>query len=530
MRLASQHRSIVLGIIIAALGGPVRGQAPPLVVGEQVPNPVPVVTISPDGPKDVAADEVAGRVVDAKGKPLSGVVVEMYHWVPNHPVTKTDESGVFRFKKLDHDASTRHIRFRPENHAWQEFMEAKPGVAGWTVELKDDTRFKGRVLDRDGKPVPDAKVVADGGMRRARGYMQGETITEVKTGPDGAYLLFVAPGKFDIRVRVAGSGVASVQESIEEGQAKGLDLKLAPGVKFLAQCLDHNTGQPVVGVKLTHWMKPGIEGSSDEKGLILIKDVPPGKYPRFQVEAKGYARWWSSECATEWSRLQKDKGFQRNFDGLDFDITPEFGPVMIEMEQAVTIRGRVFDPDGKPVAGATVAPAKTGSGNSLTGDTRFSVATDKDGRYECELPASGLEEYNLIAHDGKYGEWRTWANGASATMMTRPGQMKKDFDLKLNRPATVTGRVVDAKGKPVAGREVQSAPTALDENRYYVPTTKTDKDGKYTLKFVRPGENFVQVAPFWLLAKDAPLGTAKVVTAKAGEVSEGVDLIARPER
>ena len=49
-------------------------------------------------------------------------------------------------------------------------------------------------------------------------------------------------------------------------------------------------------------------------------------------------------------------------------------------------------------------------------------------------------------------------------------------------------------------------------------------------KFVRPGENCVQAAPFWLLAKDAPPGTATVVTTKASEVSEGVDLIAQPER
>lgn len=530
MRLASQRRSIVLGVVIAALSGPVRGQAPPAIVGEQAIHPAPVVTISPEGPKDVAADEIAGRVVDAKGKPIVGVIVEMYHWIPNPPVAKTDHAGVFRFKKLDNGDSTRHIRFRPENYAWQEFMEAKPGVAGWTVELKDDTLFKGRVLGRDGKPVADAKVVADAGPRRARGYMQGETITEVRSGPDGAYRLFVGPGKFNVTVRVPGSGVASVREAIDEGEAKGLDLKLAPGVNFVAQCLDHNTGEPVAGVKLTHWMKPGIEGSSDSKGLIVIKDVPPGRYPRFDVEAKGYARWWSPECANEWSRLQKDKGFQRNFDGLDFDITPEFGPVMIELEQAVTIRGRVLDPDGKPVAGATVAPAKTGSGNSLTGDTRFSVETDKDGLYECVLPASGLEEYNLVAHDGKYREWRTWANGASARMMTRPGQIKKGFDLKLNRPATVNGRVVDAEGKPVAGREVRSQPTTLDENRYYDPTTKTDKDGKFMLKFVRPGETYVQVSPFWLFVKDAPQGSGKVVAAKAGEVAEGVELVAQPER
>ena len=529
MSVASHQRPFAVAIFTLILARSALGQAPPVILGQGGTNPEPAAVLSPDGPQDVAADEIAGRVVDAAGKPVAGVAVDMVHWVPNHAVTKTDASGIFRFKKLDGDYN-RHIRFRPDAFAWQEFMERKPGEAGWTVGLRDDTRFQGRLVDRGGKPVIGARIVADAGMRRANGFMQGETLTEVKSGPDGAYRLYVAPGTFDVTVRVPGSGVASLHESIDEGETKTVDLKLAPGVNFLAQCLDHDTGQPVAGVKLSHWMKPGIEGSSDEKGILVIKDVPPGKYPRFEVKTTGYARWWSPQCANEWNRLKKDQGFQRNFDGLDFDVTPEFGPVMIELEQAATIRGQVLDPGGKPVAGATVAPAKTGSGNSLTGDTRFSVETDKSGRYECVLPASGLEKYNLVVHDGKYGEWRTWANGASKTIVTRPGQVKDDFNLTLNRPATVTGRVVDAEGKAVVGREVRSQPTALDENRYYDPTTTTDKDGKYALKFVRPGENTVQVAPFWLLANQAPQGTSKVVVAKEGEVHEGIDLVAPPQR
>ena len=64
-------------------------------------------------------------------------------------------------------------------------------------------------------------------------------------------------------------------------------------------------------------------------------------------------------------------------------------PVTIEIEKGVRIRGRVVDPDGKPVGGATAAPALTGTGNSLTGDTRFSVKTKADGTFEmCCRPAT----------------------------------------------------------------------------------------------------------------------------------------------
>ena len=52
------------------------------------------------------------------------------------------------------------------------------------------------------------------------------------------------------------------------------------------------------------------------------------------------------------TRYQKEArhGFQRNFDGLDFAIQPGMGVVTIQLESGATVRGRVLDPDGKPVA------------------------------------------------------------------------------------------------------------------------------------------------------------------------------------
>jgi hypothetical protein len=79
---------------------------------------------------------------------------------------------------------------------------------------------------------------------------------------------------------------------------------------------------------------------------------------------------------------------------------------------------KVVDPDGKAVAQATVALARTGSGNSLTGDTRYCVKTKDDGTYRVCLPASGKVQYNLIAHDGSYNKWCNYAADVSEPMRT----------------------------------------------------------------------------------------------------------------
>ena len=188
--------------------------------------------------------------------------------------------------------------------------------------------------------------------------------------------------------------------------------------------------------------------------------MEPGRF-EFDVDAKGYARWWSEQAAVEWDRrkfMERAGKWQRNFDSLDFDMRPKMPEITIVVERAVTIHGKVVDPDGQPVAGATIAPALTGTGNSLTGDTRFSVSSKANGSFEMELPASGDHDYNLVVHDGQYGKWRKWANGVLPPIHTKPGQELKDITIKLTRPAIVRGKVVDADGKPVANREVRRPP------------------------------------------------------------------------
>ena len=216
--------------------------------------------------------------------------------------------------------------------------------------------------------------------------------------------------------------------------------------------------------------------------------------------AGDYARWWSADVVREHERLQlrdNDQLFQRNLDSLTFNVLGNTVPVKIFVEKAAKISGRVVDPDGNPVAGATVAPAKTGSGNSLTGDTRYSVPTKDDGTFEMRLPATGNARYNLVVHDGKYQEWRNWANGIGEVIQTRPGQSIENVELKLTRPAVIRGKVTDAAGKPMFGQIVRAQAADKLENRYYDPETKTNEKGEFEFKFVRAGEHFVQVGEIY---------------------------------
>ena len=492
-------------------------------------------------PSDIAADEIAGVVVDGNGKPVADVLVDVWHWDPGDE-TRTNEQGQFRLAGIEPKRRA-EVLITKEGYTPAYFPQRPVGAKGWVVVLSDKTYIEGVVTGANGQPTAGAVILATFGPVQGDGVLITEVPTMGKTGPDGKYRLYLKPDTYDIQITSPNQGVKRLSKVVvSENEAKALSVTLEHGVRFEAHVVDSETGKPVEGFILWQWRPPKLFGCSDAEGRIVFEDLVPGeiefncggrepndKRVKQYYEHGPFGRWWSEDASREWDHKSIDdtkSGWQRNFDGLAFDLKLEMPPVEIVVERGVAISGRVTDPDGNPVVGATVAPARTGSGNSLTGDTRYSVKTKKDGYYPVVLPASNLVEYNLMVHDGEYQQWRNWANGVREPMKTTPGQVIKNYDLALTRPAIVRGKAMFA-GKPAANREVRTHAFDKLENRYYDPTTTTDNDGNFELKFVRAGKQYLQVEPFWLSAEQAP-GGSKIVEVEPGQVLEGQELVATP--
>ncbi len=483
------------------------------------------------GPQDVKPEEFAGVVVDETGKPLPGVKVHVWDWVDRpENYTFTGPDGVFRLKDCGRNKQIQ-VRFRKDGYSPVMMTHQPVGVKGLVIALDKATYFEGVVRGPDGKPVADAVIRADQGMKVLDGGIATQNWTQTTTGPDGRYRLYVQPDEYEFHVKAAKIGVARLPKTgIGHGDKRTLDIALQAGITFRARVVDSVTGRPAPGLRLHDWQEKSVDGTSDARGEITITDLLPGEF-QFSVESNAYARWWSDDTAHDYERKRIDDpktGWQRNFDRLTFVLKPGMEPVTITAEPVVRVTGRVVDPDGKPVGGATVAPARTGSGNSLTGDTRFSVKTKPDGTFIMTLPASGAARYNLVCHDGDYQEWRKWANGILPPITTTPGQVIDGVTLALTRPGVLRGKVVDAKGRPVAGREVFAQSTDKFENRYYDPTTQTKADGTFELKFLRPTEHLVRVAPYWVDGVEPP-GSTRTLIFKPGEVVENLTLVAGEE-
>lgn len=137
-------------------------------------------------------------------------------------------------------------------------------------------------------------------------------------------------------------------------------------------------------------------------------------------------------------------------------------------------------------------------------------------------PATTLR---TTVHDGEYNQWRHRASGVTEPFQTVPGQVIEGMQLALTRGATVRGKVVDVLCRPKPHTQVRAISTDDRDNRYYVPTTRTDEQGNYELKFIRAGEQRIQTDPFWLAPNQAPTKSSRTLTLKAGEEIEGVELV-----
>lgn len=193
----------------------------------------------------------------------------------------------------------------------------------------------------------------------------------------------------------------------------------------------------------------------------------------------------------------------------------------------ITVRGRAFDGEGKPVTGATIFLVSTNGTDAPLGTT----TTDRDGSYTvraARLPVSqgrdnvpsqgGFQVYGTAP-----GHGFAWHGMRSYQPEPRPAGRNvagEDYtlfqgeplvmDLRFPPAATLAGRVVDEAGRPVPGASIRiAACDYLDtENKeshhnyrefwsiWAAPraltTSKTDNDGSFRL------EGFPQEAGFWV--------------------------------
>jgi hypothetical protein len=161
--------------------------------------------------------------------------------------------------------------------------------------------------------------------------------------------------------------------------------------------------------------------------------------------------------------------------------TEDAGECVLRVDPpGLSVLGRVLDPDGRPIAGASVTVGDPSSSMHERSDGRFArrmaigTRTGADGRFVLDFLASGRQRRFVEAQGWMHAS--SWVELAVAT--------QPSWEIALKRGASVVGRVVGPDELPLPGVRVWSeGPGANDPEVFAI----SDARGGYRLEGLRRG-------------------------------------------
>jgi hypothetical protein len=154
--------------------------------------------------------------------------------------------------------------------------------------------------------------------------------------------------------------------------------------------------------------------------------------------------------------------FRRRTESPEAFADLEAGKAVLVLKEGLTLRGRVIDRDGRPIAGARVSPAFP--------KRQAGAATDDRGRFELAHIPPGPIELTAQAK-GYVPAQRKVVAGEAASI-----------ELRLEAGPAVTGRLVDQANRPIADAifQFELGPS----NRAAWPTARSGRDGRFRIEGV----------------------------------------------
>ncbi len=242
---------------------------------------------------------------------------------------------------------------------------------------------------------------------------------------------------------------------------EGLDFRLVKGAVISGKVIAEDTGAPITGLFVSVY---GPAHPQSSAGVQSMQTAPDGTYLLRVPDGKQYL-YLSSLPPPGFLKPAKESQELTVRDGET--VTVDFK--LRRGARVKPVHGRVLGPDGQPVARAEVWISSAGPGGSET------VETDAGGSFV-------LNEQQLsrtVTLHARHGNLATPAG----TLVTGGGEVT--VRLQKDVLASLSGRVTNPAGQPVAGAQISRITWAYDMGSGSV-VTQTDQEGRYTLSSLWP--------------------------------------------
>ncbi len=477
-------------------------------------NELPSLSLSP-------ASFLAGTVVDETGRPVAGALVTVgtprFNYVPGEETSRawTSAAGSFRITGSCGQAACRVEVRHPDFASLAGTLDGLPReVIGLRLVLRRGATVTGMLVDEQGKPPAGSLEVE---LVRAPPD-DGDVFRRATAGPDGRFVLSHLPaGHAALHVRRAGAAQFHRSGILipETGTADLGRIVLPAGETLTVRVVDTN-GRPLPGAMVSIQVEdpdyfskghtdPGFARSvlsTGANGEAVLRGLPPpGRKVSVAVCREGSMpeRWGEEAVPKE--------------------------PVEITLSPAVSLGGRVVDPEGAPVAGATVTALRNGaplllghldlpdegpcfSGDDFTtdGEGRFTVSPLVPGWYRVTARRDDFLDNTVLAVEVPQGG-RTGLSIPLAPREPPSTPQEQKVDLAASSPAplappqrpavrgwvadpalpagsTVSGKIRGLKPAEIAWTEVIATMKFNDEAG--IPGTLA-ADGSYRVGPLPPG-------------------------------------------
>ena len=198
----------------------------------------------------------------------------------------------------------------------------------------------------------------------------------------------------------------------------------------------------------------------EDRSHFAINELSSGVYA-LDVVAPGLAPWRSPDF-----RVEANKPLT----------------LSAHLEQGLTVRGRVFDPDGNPLADATVLSEAEAlpiilsmDEDTLGRQVQRMTKTDEDGFFELSLLRSGETVFRASHAD--------FAPGWSSFVVLQAGQEHPELVIQTSRGGTIRGRVETELGVPAEGEQILASLNEMsgEQMRTSFRQVATDAAGEYVI-------------------------------------------------
>jgi hypothetical protein len=388
------------------------------------------------------AAALAGRLTDAKGRPIAGAVVTLQE--PPSPRVLTGDDGRFL---LDGLAPGRReaVALRPGGRRLaRAAVDLREGPNRLDLTTPPGLPISGRVVDEQGAPVPAARLFLEGEDPEDRWLAVG--------AEDGSFRLTGIP-EGDYRLSVLAAGFAQPEPRpvrIAGAPLHGLTLRVGRGGSITGSLIGlapRDLNGLVIRARAARSQRLGL---ADPDGRYLISDVPPGH--------------WEVTVQTGTGRQALGS----------VDVVPGKETVLdLRLTSGITLTGRLLV-DGRPASGTLLA---TAADLSEARDRGGWSPTGADGAFT----VAGLTP----------GSYLLLAVVDNALWPVKTVELTADREISIEiATGTVTGRILGPFGAPLAGAQVSLRAKALGIDAFLPgPRVESDSQGLFVLPRVPAGNH-----------------------------------------